>query len=141
MISELSSLDLKFDHYYKSDNWKFITFDDLFPNIQNDMKRFEKIAKNRSVYLWGAATKGCLFLAHCTNNNLLINNIRFVVDQNPQKIGKYLPGSLIEIKSRDDFFKEAKSGDVLLISNPAYKDEIVKQINVAGLFDVLILNI
>ena len=82
-----------------------------------------------------------MFLAHCTNNNLLINNIRFVVDQNPQKIGKYLPGSLIEIKSRDDFFKEAKSGDVLLISNPAYKDEIVKQINVAGLFDLTILNI
>ena len=99
LISELSSLDLKFDCYYKSDNWKFITFDELFPNIQNDMKRFEKIAKNHSVYLWGAATKGCLFLAHCANNNLLINNIRFVVDQNPKKIGIYLPGSLIVIKS------------------------------------------
>jgi hypothetical protein len=68
----------------------------------------------------------------------LVDKVRFAIDMNPQKIGKYLPGSLIPIKSKEDFFATAESGDLLLISNPAYKDEIVAQLNAAGLTDILI---
>jgi hypothetical protein len=141
VISDLSSLNLDFKRRYDSDDWKFISFDELFPNIEEDIQRFENEAHNRSVYLWGAATKGCLFLAHCANKNLLIDKVQFAIDQNPQKIGKYLPGSLIEIKSKSDFFATVKSGDLLLISNPAYKNEIVSQINARGLTDIAIFTL
>ncbi len=138
VISEVSCLNSEFEHNYKSNSWKYYSFSEMFPNIQNDIKHFEKIALNHSVFLWGAATKGCLFLAHCANNNRLVDKVRFAVDMNPKKIGKYLPGSLIAIKSKEDFFATAESGDVLLISNPAYKDEIVAQVNAAGLTNILI---
>lgn len=88
--------------------------------------------------MWGAATKGCLFLAHCAIKNRLIDKVRFAVDQNPQKVGKYLPGSLIEIRSKEEFFRSAKPGDLLLIANPAYKDEIAAQVSASGLTDIAI---
>jgi len=138
VMSELASLNWEFESHYNSNNWKFVSFNELFPNIQNNIDRFNNKAANRSVFLWGAATKGCLFLAHCANKSQLIEKVRFAIDQNPQKIGKYLPGSMVEIKSKDDFFATAKSGDLLLISNPAYKDEIVAQVIAAGLIDILV---
>jgi len=138
VISELSSLNVEFGRHYKSNNWKFASFSELFPNIQTCIHRFEKKAENGSIFLWGAATKGCLFLAHCANRNRLVDKVRFVIDQNPQKLGKYLPGSLVEIRPKDDFFRVAKAGDLLLISNPAYKNEIVAQVNAAGLADIVI---
>jgi hypothetical protein len=45
---------------------------------------------------------------------------------------------MIEIKSKVDFFSAAKSGDVLIISNPNYQDEIIKEIRSAGLNDIFI---
>jgi len=128
VISELSSLNFEFSCNYHSSNWKYISFNDLFPNIEEDIEHFENEAKGKNVFLWGAATKGCIFLTHCANKNRLIDRIRFVIDQNPKKIGKYLPRSFLEIKSKEDFFKKAKPGDLLLISNPAYKDCKVSQI-------------
>lgn len=141
VISDLSSLNFDFKRHYQSEDWCFISFGELFPNIEEDIQRFENEAQNRSVYLWGAGTKGCLFLAHCANKNLLVDKVRFAIDQNPQKIGKYLPGSLIEIRSRNDFFTTVKPGDLLLISNPAYKNEIVSQINERGLTDIAIFTL
>jgi nucleoside-diphosphate-sugar epimerase len=141
IIAELSSLNKKFDQYYKSDNWNYISFETLFPNIQNKINYFDELAGDSSVFIWGAATKGCLFLAHCNNRNKLIKNVSFAIDQNFKKIGKYLPGSLIEIKSKYDFFNSAKPGDLLIISNPAYKNEIVSQINAAGLKNLKILTL
>lgn len=138
VISELSSLNLDFEYQYKSNNWEYFSFSEIFPNIQYDIERFNNMSTNRSVFLWGAATKGCLFLAHCKNKNLLVDKVLFAIDQNPKKIGKYLPGSLISIKSKEDFFLTAKSGDLLLVSNSAYKDEIVAQVNAAGLSNILI---
>jgi nucleoside-diphosphate-sugar epimerase len=138
VISELSSLNQDFERHYGSTNWKYVSFNEIFPNIQNDIHRLDKKAENRSVFLWGAATKGCLFLAHCAIKNRLIDKVRFAIDQNPQKIGKYMPGSLVQIKSKDDFFAAAKPGDMLLISNPAYKNEIVTQVNASGLTNILI---
>jgi nucleoside-diphosphate-sugar epimerase len=138
VISDLSSLNPAFKRQYESNEWRFLSLNELFPNIERDIKRFEEQARNRAVYVWGAATKGCLFLAHCALRNRLIDRVRFAVDQNPQKIGKYLPSSLIEIRSKEDFFRAAKPGDLLLISNPAYKDEIVAQVRASGIKDITI---
>jgi len=136
VISDISSLNVDFDLCYKSMDWKFVSFNELFPNMQCDIRRLEELSRSNSVFLWGAATKGCLFLAHCKNQRQLLDKVKFAIDQNPQKIGKYLPGSHVEIKSKHEFFATAKSGDLLLISNPAYKDEILAEIKAADLREI-----
>jgi hypothetical protein len=141
VIADISSLDPVFDCNYKSKNWKYVSFSDIFPNVSNDMLRIDKLAIGRSVFLWGAATKGCLFLAHCSNYKLLLDKLSFAIDQNPQKIGKYLPVSYVEIKSKQDLFAVAKPDDILIISNPAYKDEIVEELKVAGLGSIEIVTL
>ena len=88
--------------------------------------------------MWGAATKGCLFLAHCVNNNRLIEKVVFAVDQNPKKIGRFLPGSNIEIKSKEDFFRSVKLNDLLIISNPAYQEEIISELRTANIHKISI---
>ena len=98
---------------YESKYWKYVSFNDLFPNLRADIERLDTASKGRSVYIWGAATKGCLFLTHCAINNLLIDKVVFAIDQNPQKIGKYLPGSHIPILS-PEHLKEILP-DVLII--------------------------
>jgi hypothetical protein len=132
IISNTSSLNADFDLHYKSNDWTFVSFNDLFPNMLQDINRFDEAAYGRSVFLWGASTKGCLFLAHCASQKRLVDKVKFAIDQNPKKIGKYLPGSLIAIKPKQAFFAAAKPGDLLLISNPAYKDEIAAEVNLAG---------
>lgn len=138
IISEISSLNVTFNESYESNDWSQLTFDNLFPDMSNDIDRISRLAFGKSAYLWGSGTKGCLFLSHCANAGKLISNIKFAIDINPQKIGKFLPGSMIEIKSKVDFFSAAKSGDVLIISNPNYQDEIIKEIRSAGLNDIFI---
>jgi hypothetical protein len=99
------------------------------------------MAIGRSVFLWGAATKGCLFLAHCSNQKLLLDKVCFAIDQNPRKIGKYLPVSYVEIRSKQDLFDMAKPDDILIISNPAYKDEIAEELKIAGLGGIEIVTL
>lgn len=136
VISDLSSLNFEFKRQYDSCSWKFLSFNELFPNIETNIRRFERQACSGAVYIWGAATKGCLFLAHCAIKNRLIDKVRFAIDQNPKKLGKYLPGSMIEIRSTEDFFKAVKPGDLLLIANPAYMGEIIAQVRANGIKDI-----
>jgi hypothetical protein len=138
VISGLSSINQKFKTKYESSNWTDPTFDALFPNILKEIERIENVSESKQIFLWGAATKGCLFLAHCATKKRLIDRVSFAIDVNPKKIGKFLPGSLVEIKSKYDFFEAAKDGDVLLISNPAYKDEIKAEIDKANISNVII---
>lgn len=138
VVADISQLNPEFYRHYNSDDWQHVSFNEMFPNMASDIQRFDDMAKDKSVFLWGAATKGCLFLAHCKNQGKLIDKVKFAVDQNPYKVGKYLPGSLVEIKSKENFFSTAKAGDLLLVSNPAYKDEILSEIEKAGLKGVIV---
>ena len=128
LIADIKDLNESFKSDYYSHNWEYKSFESLFPDIIDIMNKVKKVARNNSIYIWGAGTKGCIFLNHCKNSNLLINKIKFAIDINPNKIGKYLPGSLIQIKSKEFFFKKIKNNDTLLISNPIYKSEIIKEI-------------
>ena len=128
IIADIKDLNENFKLDYYSHNWEYKSFESLFPDIIYKMNKVKKSAKNNSIYIWGAGTKGCIFLNHCKNNNILINKIKFAIDINPNKIDKYLPGSLIQIKSKEYFLKKIKNDDTLLISNPIYKNEIIKEI-------------
>ena len=136
VIAELGDLNVQFKELFQGENWKYVSFSELFPNLMTDIKRIDDFVQGR--FVWGAATKGCLFLAHCSKANRLIDKTAFAIDQNPKKVGRYLPGSGVQIKSKEEFFHCAKQDDVLLIVNPAYKGEITSEVRAAGLHDIKI---
>lgn len=132
IFSELSNLNNNFYTLFFSSKWEYVSFDKLFPNIDHHIKDIEKDSVDCNIFLWGAGTKGCLFLSHCFNRKKLLDKVKFVVDQNKNKVGKYLPGSMMEIKSVEEFFATVNPGDLLLISNPAYKNEVLSQLISGG---------
>jgi len=128
IIADIENLNENFQIEYNSNRWEHKSFNLLFPNLNIKIKQILKIVKSSSIFIWGAGTKGCMFLNHCKSEKNLINKVKFAIDINPNKIGKYLAGSLIKIESKEKFFKKFESNDVLIISNPIYKNEIVSEI-------------
>lgn len=128
IIANIENLNEKFKSDYYSKSWEYKSFENLFPNTVKKIEKIKRIAGKNSIYIWGAGTKGCIFLNYCKKNNILIDQIKFAIDINPNKIDKYLPGSLIKIKSKEFFARKVKKNDVLIISNPAYKNEIIKDL-------------
>jgi hypothetical protein len=80
--------------------------------------------------VWGAGSKGSTFL------NILLaeqSSIKYVVDVNPRKQGKYVSGTGQKIVS-PDFIKKYQP-DTIYVMNPIYKNEIqkmVKRMNVSA---------
>ena len=130
ILSNIESISENFSDKYNNDDWFNIDFYTLFPNIKNSVtKIINRLKPTSSIYIWGAATKGCMFLVCCKDLNLLIDKVRYAIDINPDKQNKFLPYSLIPIKSKEEFFKAVKSEDLLLISNPIYEDEILQDLH------------
>ena len=130
IIADLDKLNHKFQTVYENENWTYQSFQNLFPNVNENISKLECEIGNFSAFIWGAATKGCLFLAHCKEQGKLLKKIKFAIDINPRKIGKYLPKSLVQIKNKQDFFNTYQKGDSLIITNPAYKDEILNELKI-----------
>jgi hypothetical protein len=84
--------------------------------------------KKKKIVAYGAAAKGNTFLNYCNIGDSLID---FVVDKNPSKIGKFLPGSHLKIFSIDKL-KQFKP-DYIVILPWNIKDEIIKQIKLSKL--------
>ena len=79
--------------------------------------------KGNKVTAYGAAAKGNTLLNFCGIKNDLID---FVVDANPHKQNKYLPGSHIPVLS-EQFIKEQKP-DYIIIFPWNIKDEVMEQL-------------
>ena len=79
--------------------------------------------KGNKVTAYGAAAKGNTLLNFCGIKNDLID---FVVDANPHKQDKYLPGSHIPVVS-EHFIKEQKP-DYIIIFPWNIKDEVMEQL-------------
>jgi SAM-dependent methyltransferase len=79
---------------------------------------------NKTIAAYGAAAKGNTLLNYCGIKN---DTIEFIVDANPNKQGKWLPGSHIPVVN-EDFLKNAKP-DFLVIFAWNLKDEIIKQLS------------
>lgn len=94
---------------------------------QRKLEEIEKIGQR--VVLWGAGSKGVTFL-----NTLKVDKqIKYVIDINPRKHGKYVPGSGQKIVS-PEFLHEYKP-DIVIIMNTIYNNEIrqiTKKMNVTA---------
>jgi trans-aconitate methyltransferase len=68
---------------------------------------------NDTIIGFGAAAKGCVFLNSC---HLSDNQIMFVIDDTPEKQGKYIPGTGIEIVSRE-ILKRIEPDYILILAH------------------------
>lgn len=82
----------------------------------------------KSVAGYGAPTKATLLMDLA---NLSDKNIDFVVEDNPLKVSRYLPGSGIGIKNPEELL--VKKPDVVLIFAWNFADDIIERISDLGL--------
>jgi hypothetical protein len=75
------------------------------------------LESGNKVVVWGAGARGVTFL-----NILKEQRISYVIDINPNKHGKFIPGTGQEIV-KPEFLVEYKP-DYIFLANPAYKREI-----------------
>lgn len=130
IISKIELISNNFERKYIEGPWEFVDFYSLFPNMKDIIIAIEKKLRPASrVYIWGAASKGCMFLAHCKHLNVLLDRVNFAIDINPKKQNKFLPISLVPIKSKEEFYALAQQDDLVIITNPNYKSEITKDLD------------
>jgi len=100
-------------------------FQCIVENIKNALLSFllTVLSKGETVVAYGAAAKGNTLLNFSGIHSDLIS---FVVDRNPAKIGKFLPGSHIPVV--DEAFLYKKHPDYIIIFPWNLKDEIMVQL-------------
>ncbi|MEN4922741.1 class I SAM-dependent methyltransferase [Achromobacter spanius] len=134
VIAPLKEVSSAFGEAYRDETWEMLDFNSLFPDLANRIDTISTGLKESSrIFIWGAATKGCMFLLHYLRLGRPRNRIAFAIDINPAKSGKFLPGSLVPIHSPETFFSTVTDQDLLLICNPNYAAEIRQQLEEAGL--------
>jgi hypothetical protein len=139
-ISKIELLSPSFIRTYEGPNWEYVNFHGLFPKIKKTMEEIEKsIGPFGKFYIWGAATKGCMFLVHCLSKESLIKRVGFAIDINPRKQNKFLPASLVCIKSKEQFFSDVREGDLLIITNQNYEKEIMNELYSQNLYDLKVI--
>lgn len=106
-------------------------FWDKIETWQKKVKMIEQSGKK--AVLWGGGSKGVTFLNMVGNKN----QIEYVIDINPRKIGKYIPGTGHKILS-PEFLREYRP-DIVIVMNSIYKNEIQQTLNRLGLSTQLVL--
>ena len=108
-VDDFLELEKKYDLNYHI-NWG--------KNIQNHIKKssdFIKsiISENKTIYGFGAAAKGCIYL---NSMNINYNHIEYIIDDTDIKQNKYIPGTGIKVVSRE-ILKEKKPDYILILAH------------------------
>lgn len=118
-------------------------YKDRWLNIQryiNESKKFIKDikAEGKTIYGFGAAAKGCIYL---NAMGIDYTDIDVVIDDTDIKQGKFIPGTGIEIVSRD-ILKEKKPDYILILAHN-FAEYIIKSLyhEYKGKFIILIPSI
>jgi hypothetical protein len=114
VIAELASLKAPAIDLADRVNWP--------TDFAESITKQKRTEQNRTL-IWGGASKGVIFAllkerAGCP--------VITVIDINPAKQGKYLPGTGIQVKSPDKGLAELQSGSTIYIMNSNYIEEIKK---------------
>ena len=125
-LSHIQNVSDNFNIEYCSGNWVHVPFDSLFPSINQKLKEItSKLQNVDRIVVWGAATKGTLFIHHCMKNIQIMQKLYCAVDNNPKKQEKFIAGTDIKICSPNFIINEIRPSDLLIITNPNYTDEII----------------
>jgi SAM-dependent methyltransferase len=87
---------------------------------KKEFRAFLEKAKSKKIAIWGAGAKGITSLS---SSNINTANI-ICVDSDPNKHGRYMPGTHILVNSPDILKKEKPQ--IVVVSAMMYKDEIIK---------------
>ena len=100
------------------------TFDQTMARWRSDVA--DVVASGGKVVLWGSGSKGVAYLTSLG----LVEEIRYVVDINPFKHGKFLAGTG-QLIVPPEFLKEYRP-DLVVAMNPVYTDEIGAELESMG---------
>lgn len=105
------------------------TYEDFVSRINNNKNQilnFLKECENnkKTVYGYGASTKGNVLIQYCELNQ---KNIKEICEVNEDKYGCYTPGSLIRIDSEENI--KQKNPDYLIVFPWHFKESIIKKEN------------
>jgi len=90
-----------------------------------EFQRFiaDLISEGKTIVGFGAAAKGCVFLNTC---NIDYTVMPYIIDDTPFKQGKFIPGTGIQVVSRD-ILKEAKIDYILILAHN-FRDYIIESL-------------
>jgi hypothetical protein len=104
----------------------YLSFHDNVKVTKQNILQFliEAKSQNKTIVGYGAPGKGNTLLNYC---GIRTDFIDYVVDRNPYKQGKYLPGTHIPIRSPESIAETRPDFVVIMPWN--FKDEIMTQIS------------
>lgn len=100
------------------------TIDDKLTHWKQNLEQWQ--TEGKRVVVWGSGSKCVAFLTTLDT----IDKIQYVVDINPHRHGKFIPGVGKQIMS-PEFLKEYQP-DHVIVMNPIYCDEIQKMLDEMG---------
>lgn len=128
--------------YEAEQDWQSLDFAALFPGFQVAISDLEASSTDRSVYIWGAATKGVMFCHHLQRlRPTAFARIQAAIDINPMKANRYMPSVHLPILDVDTFCDQASGNELVVIMNPNYRDEIVAELANRGLHGIRTLSV
>lgn len=101
---------------------KSLKFGYLIPHTLDSLRTYLDGFLDKAV-LWGAAGKGTVFL---NTLNIDYKRLSYVIDSNPNRHGTYIPGTGQQVVA-PEFLKKLKP-EYILLTNSAYRNEIISQI-------------
>ena len=99
----------------KNITYKIVEFKNFFKQMKEE---------GMNIACFGAAAKGTIFLNTC---GITDKEVRYVIDDTPEKQGKYIPGTGIKIVGRDGLDPDVIDMIVILAHN--FEDHIIKSFN------------
>ena len=97
----------------------------LPPDFTNNIAEQNRTEQNRTV-IWGGASKGVVFALLKARAGHSANT---VIDINPAKQGKYLPGTGLQVKSPAQGLENLEAGSTIYVMNSNYLEEIKQMSN------------
>jgi hypothetical protein len=97
-----------------------------FPkNFSSEVDLYE-ITKDKQIAVWGGASKGVIF---ALLSERLGRPIDIVIDINPAKQGKFLPGTGVRVQSPQEALAKLDKKAVIFVMNSNYLSEIIEMTN------------
>lgn len=96
-------------------------------------KKFIEDNNGKRIVVWGAGSKGVTFLNILEDKNA----IEYIVDLNPHKCGKFVPGAGTKVIDPESL-KEYRP-DIVILMNALYKDEVKNKLSSLGLDSEIVL--
>lgn len=123
VLASFSTLNYSlWEEYDSTDAWEEFSFEPYLDAFKEFLSKIEDAPR---MWMWGGATKGVLFLNNVLNlDPKMFEKVQAVIDINPEKQEKYTPSTYLKIISPEEFFNRCDDGDLLLVANPNYYEEI-----------------